>query len=90
MEPTINAIIDSLGKCSNLLNIAWIMIERNPLILLLAFLSFFVLGRTDFLLFTVIVVLVCITYLQLIKVPRKSLNRLRVKKAPRYNNLNNQ
>lgn len=90
MEPTINAIIDSLGKCSNLLNIAWIMIERNPLILLLAFLSLFVLGRTDFLLFTVIVVLVCITYLQLIKVPRKSLNRLRVKKAPRYNNLNNQ
>ena len=67
MEPTINAIIDSLGKCSNLLNIAWIMIERNPLILLLAFLSLFVLGRTDFLLFTVIVVLVCITYLQLIK-----------------------
>ena len=86
MEPTINAIIDSLGKCSNLLNIAWIMIERNPLILLLAFLSLFVLGRTDFLLFTVIVVLVCITYLQLIKVPRKSLNRLRVKKA-KYNNL---
>ena len=90
MEPTINAIIDSLGKCSNLLNIAWIMIERNPLILLLAFLSLFVLGRTDFLLFTVIIVLVCITYLQLIKVPRKSLNRLRVKKAPRHNNLNNQ
>ena len=90
MEPTINAIIDSLGKCSNLLNIAWIMIERNPLILLLAFLSLFVLGRTDFLLFTVIVVLVCITYLQLIKVPRKSFNRLRVKKASRYNNLNNQ
>ena len=90
MEPTINAIIDSLGKCSNLLNIAWIMIERNPLILLLAFLSLFVLGRTDFLLFTVIIVLVCITYLQLIKVPRKSLNRLRVKKALRYNNLNNQ
>ena len=89
MDNTMNALIDSLDKCSNLLNIAWVMIEKNPLLLLLAFISLFVLGRTDFLLFTVIVVLVCITYLQLIKIPRKDLKRLGVKKANRILNKHN-